>query len=248
MLTIKRLNGEFYDLEKNGLRVLDFIVSSPAYAYETFEADGQDGYHDLETTILPRTLICRLKVQGINTEDLVRKRDLIFKIFRSREPFYLMDKNAAGKRWKVKCSGEFDLQRVSRFGTADIQLVAFSPFAETVSKFTRNFDTDSFIFKNPGTEAIDMRSQNETEIVFRGASRSLTITNLTTGDVWRYNGNTVANDELRLVGVQSLKNGLSVFGNTNQEMISFAPGNNEIKISGATGDFVLSISTRFYFV
>ncbi|WP_203334363.1 phage tail domain-containing protein [Planococcus beigongshangi] len=247
MLTIERMNGEFYDLESMGLRISDFSISSPEYVYETAQVDGLSGLLVLETTVLPRILKCLIKVQGDSIAELIKKRDLIFRIFRSKEPFYLTDKNAESLRWKVKCDGAFDLQRVSRFGTTEVHLVAFSPYSETVTKVSRKFNTASFVFNNLGTEEINMRSQTETEIIFRGTSNNLAITNLSTGEVWKYNGSTLAKDEIKLIGVRSFKNKQSIFRNTNKELISFIPGNNEFEISGADEGFEILISSRFYF-
>jgi hypothetical protein len=86
------------------------------------------------------------------------------------------------------------------------------------------------------------------KITFTGASTNLTITNTTTGDIWQYTGTTQAGDTITLDGVRSLKNGVSVFGNTNRKLITIAPGWNNFTITGASGSFTISFDFRFYYV
>lgn len=109
-------------------------------------------------------------------------------------------------------------------------------------KYNKNFS-----FHNIGDEVIDLRAQSETEIEFNGVSNGLTIRNKTTGDTWSYSGSTTANDIVLLKGIRSTKNGESIFKDTNKKILTFAPGWNDIEVSGAT-DFALTLRTRFYYI
>jgi len=86
------------------------------------------------------------------------------------------------------------------------------------------------------------------KITFTGASSNLTITNQTTGDMWQYTGTTQAGDTITLDGVRSLKNGASIFGQTNRKLITLKSGWNDFAITGATGAFEISFDFRFYYL
>nr|WP_245415779.1 phage tail family protein [Alteribacter populi] len=59
----------------------------------------------------------------------------------------------------------------------------------------------------------------------------VTIQNETTGDTWKYEGALNDGDTIILKGVRSMRNGLSVVGSTNRELISLAPGENVFSAS-----------------
>ena len=135
-------------------------------------------------------------------------------------------------------------RRVSR---VDIPLTANDGVSESVNLFKKKFTEPTFTFKNEGKRIIDPRKQSETEIIFKGASENLTITNLSTGDVWSYDENTTDLEIIKIKGIQAFKDDSSIFGQTNKKLLTIAVGNNEFEVTGAT-DFELTISTRFYFL
>jgi hypothetical protein len=96
--------------------------------------------------------------------------------------------------------------------------------------------------------AVDPRSCY-LKISFKGQSNGLTITNITTGDTWRYNGSTGPNDVVVLDGVRSTKNGISIFGHTNRKLITLAPKvKNRFSVMGAEGNFEISFDFRFIYI
>jgi len=105
----------------------------------------------------------------------------------------------------------------------------------------------SFRIYNAGDKTIDPR-ELPLKITFRGASTNLTITNQTTGDCWQYTGTTVKSDFLVLDGIRSLKNGVSIFSDTNRKLITLVPGWNDFTITGASGYFEITFNFRFYYL
>lgn len=246
-LTIERLNGDVIDFEQVGIGIRDFMVASPFFNtnYDTLE--GLPGAVDVGTEIGYRMIKASLYHEADSMENFAMERDKVFTVFRSEEPFYLIDSRMPGKRWKVKAYQNYEPDQHGVFLLFNVTFTVPSGYAESVVSRNSKFDSAVFRFHNEGNVGIDMRTQMETEIDFRGASSNLTITNKTTGDVWTYNGSSVEDDTILLKGVRSTKNGNSIFGQTNHKLISFAPGWNDFEITGAT-DFTITIRTRFYFL
>src|SRR5690554_7861270 len=115
-----------------------------------------------------------------------------------------------------------------------------------------------FFFNDPATTKIYTLSLHDAlpiyprvhdiKITFKGASDGLSITNTTTGDVFVHNGQTNANDTIELEGIRMLKNGESIFRDTNHRLITLETGYNDFVINGATeGEFEIIFEFRFYY-
>lgn len=246
-LIIERLDGKFYNLETLGIKVGEFAVSSPYYNTDYQDVEGYDGVVDMGTTLGYRTINLMVYTEAEEMDDYARKRDEVFRVFESRQPFYIKESRNPTKRWLVKVYGSFTPDQKGVFGLTNISLTVPSGSCESVNVITRSYEENMVYFQNQGDILIDPRTQRETEITFKGASTGLTITNETTGDVWKHTGSTAAGDTILLKGVQSLKNGVSIFRDTNKKLLTFAPGVNKLTISGAPS-VNLTIRTRFYFL
>jgi phage-related protein len=270
MTYIQRKDGAIYDLEQYGIRTKDFIVSAPSLRHVTEEIEGRDGVVDIETTEGAREITCLFKMRAVDIADFPLLRNEIFRIFRSKESFYLIDRREPGKRWEVKCQDAYDIEQKFVYGDFTVTFVCYKGYAEsigtTLDQFTFDAElwqigqgliesddlkyvhnTASFSIYNAGDIDIDPRVL-PLKIEFTGASTNLTITNQTTGDTWQYTGMTVDGDTITLDGVRSLKNGTSIFGNTNRKLITLKAGWNDFTVTGATGAFTISFDFRFYYL
>ncbi|MEV9640414.1 phage tail family protein [Mammaliicoccus sciuri] len=267
MTIIQRLNGQMYDLDKLGIRTVDFIVDSPSYQHLTEEIEGR-GLLDLGSTLLSREINCIFRIIAKDSADFALWRDEIFWMFRSSEAFYLIDKKNRHKRWLVKVRDPYNIPQRGVFGKFQVSFIVHSGLAESVGTtldpltFTAEkwqvgqglvldepkyaHEETTFSIFNAGDVVIDPR-QFPLKIIYRGASNNLQIRNNTTGDVWTYNGSSGASDQLILDGVRSLKNGASIFRDTNKKLISIVPGWNDFTLSGTSGSFLISFEHRFYY-
>jgi phage-related protein len=266
---ITRLNGATYSLADYGIKTLDFAVDAPAPRTITEEIDGRDGLIELGTTYDARKIRASFYFRAFDGPDFPLLRNEIFRIFASRESFYVTDDRESGKRWLVKSDGFSVEQLMANKGRFDVEFTALSPFAESVGTTLNPFtfdaelwqigqgleaddlqyvhNTPSFRVFNAGDIAIDPR-ERPLKITFSGASTNLAITNETTGDSWQYTGTTQAGDTITLDGVRALKNGTSIFGATNRKLITIAPGWNDFTITGASESFTISFDFRFYYL
>ncbi|MFC0188239.1 phage tail family protein [Fictibacillus aquaticus] len=267
LLLIK--NGVTYDLEAEGIETLRFFYESLNPQNETDNIENEDGSEDLGTTYGPRILTAYCKFAAADYYDYSLKRSEVYRLLTSKEPYYLIHYSEPWKRWKVKLNKSFLPEKKKNHGIFTLEFIAHNPYAEsagtTLDPFTFDSElwgmgqglteedavyahsTSGFTIFNAGDVAINPR-RRPLKITFTGASTNLTITNNTTGETWSYTGTTTAGQTLTLDGVRSLKNGASVFGDTNRKLITLQPGPNDFTVTGATGTFTITFDFRFYYV
>lgn len=237
------------DMHREGIWVEDVKIPSitPEHIVESVE-DGDGGIH-LSTFLKERSIIASLQFEILDGTSITAYNRRLSSLFNPLEQYYLVMDEDPSIRYGVRVNTGFDIDEISwEDGKFEIGFIMFNPLRESINLVNKRYAVPTFTFKNEGNRTIDPRKQNETEITFKGASTNLTITNNSTGDVWKYNGSTASNDIIQLKGIQAFKNGTSIFGQTNKKLLTIAVGNNEFTVSGASGDFELSISTRFYFL
>lgn len=249
---MNRLN--LYDVEGNklnlhtiGLFGIKLVVPSPSYTLINETLDN-GGTIILDKYLNPRSLIVEFRTKATNYDETLKQKYELYSLIGNGKEFYIEQTNRPGIVWKCHVDGWTPEHIGARVTTFSVPWTCMSGLSESINLNKKKYSSTYFNFKNEGNQLIDMTKQNETEITFKGASTNLTITNETTGDVWQYNGSTTELEIIKLKGVQAFENGSSIFGQTNKKLLSFAVGNNEFSVSGASGDFELTISTRFYFL
>lgn len=245
MMIIEKLDGTIIETEQYGIKLLTHSISSPSVRVVTEEIDGRDGYVEVDTTYDGRKIRASFFMHAVDRQDFPLLRNEVFRIFSTKELFYFHEPNQK-RRWLVRSNG-FEIEKYPpRVGLFEIEFSSPSPFGESIKPTSYTFTVPTFRVFNAGDIAIDPR-ERPLKITFTGASSNLTITNNTTGDSWQYTGTTQAGDTITLDGVRSLKNGTSVFGQTNRKLITLKSGWNDFVITGATGAFEISFDFHFYY-
>ncbi|MBS4191187.1 phage tail family protein [Bacillus sp. FJAT-49705] len=267
MFYIETLDGIRFDLKQYGLRGLKLEMDSLSPRHDTTTVDSMDGHIDIETTYEGRTMRASFLMEAKNRVDYHFSRSKIFRLFNAKTKFYIIDKFEPKKRWKVRTATRFTPERINHnVGLFTLDLISSSPYAESMGTTLNPSYTDGYLqvssnepvqytfnqstFKvwNEGDVKIDP-CRFPLKITFDGASNNLYIRNITTGDVWLYNGSTVEGDVITLDGIRSLKNGFSIFKDTNKKLIKLVEkGWNEFEIFGATSPFTISFDFRFYYI
>lgn len=258
------------DERSMGLRVIDFYPESPEPITTTSRMEGVDGYIDHGTVYDGRTLHAQIRVVAPDIYDLALIRNDLFRIFDSREEFYLISDEEPKKQWRVKYTSPFSLSRRSLlYRTFNITFRSPSAYSESIGSLLDPYTFDSELWQfgmnipmedfkyihntrtfsiwNLGDKEVNPR-HDMLQIFYKGASNNLRITNTTTGDVWEYYGTSQAGDTITLDGVFSRKNGVSIFGNTNRKLIRLTPGENKFALSGTVGQFEISFDFRFLYL
>lgn len=245
-MIIEKLDGTIIDTEQYGIKLLTHSISSPSVSVVTEEIEGRDGYIEIDTTYDGRKIRASFFMRAVDRQDFPLLRNEVFRIFSTKELFYFHEPNQK-RRWLVRSNG-FEIEKyLPRIGTFEIEFSLPSPFGESIKPTSYSFTTPTFRVFNAGDIDIDPRVL-PLVITFAGSSANLTITNTTTGDTWAYNGTTQAGDTVTLDGVRSLKNGTSIFGQTNRKLITLKSGWNDFTVTGATEPFEISFNFRFYYL
>lgn len=240
--------GEEINLASLGLIGLKLEIPSPSYRKITEVLDGRSGVVVIENILDSRSLIASFMVTADNYDDSLKSRDRLYELIGNGQTFYVAEARQPTKWWKACADGWVPERINSNTSIFDVPLFAESGTSESISTVDKSFNTNNFSFKNEGNIIIDPNVHSETEIEFSGASTNLIIRNLTTGDAWSWIGVTVDGDTIALKGVRSLKNSVSIFGQTNKKLITIDPGWNDFELVGATGVFELTVKSRFYFL
>lgn len=267
---IQYKDGKVIDLhEDKNLWVSSFRILSPSPDHVTEKIDGRHGSLLLETTLQERKIKASFTIEAVDAIDFDLFRDELFKIFNPLKKFYIIRDLQPRKRMEVSVSSEFDIDYLTlEDGEFSVDFVINSVFLEsigtTLDPLVTTYDrwqvgqgligedtkyihsTNSFRIYNSGDVPVDP-CVVPLNIKFKGTSNSLSIINETTGDVWKYNGITNVSDTIELKGIRSLKNGLSIFKDTNKKLISIDSGWNDFRITGATSPFEISFDFRFYY-
>jgi hypothetical protein len=268
-LAIQCLNGALYNLTDYGIKTLDFQIDAPSPRPDTEIIEGRDGVVDFGATYDSRSLRGSFFMFAADSTDFALLRNEIFRIFAGREQFYVIDSREPGKRWLVRSNGYSVEQLTTTKGRFDVDFTAAIPYAESIGTtldpltfdtelwqigqgiidegLTYSHTTSTFRIYNLGDTTVNPR-QHPLVITFTGASNTLKIQNVTTGEEWAYTGTTTASDSVKLDGIRSTKNGLSIFRNTNRKVISIVPGWNDFVITGASGAFTVSFNFKFYYL
>ncbi|WP_419955943.1 phage tail family protein [Neobacillus niacini] len=258
-LTVIRKDGTVYDLNNLGIKTLDFIVSSPEYRNHYEEVEGADGVLDLGTTIGARNLSGKFVFSADDIMNYTKMRNEVFRIFLSKESFYLIDDREPNRRWEVKCNTTFKPDQILHHGLFELDFICAKGLAESVNTSLETqivqvsgspivkykHTTTSFEILNDGDETVNPR-KFPLVITYKGDSTNLKIKNVTTGDEWSYTGSSTTSNTIVLDGIRSTKSGLSIFRNTNHKLITLAPGWNEFVLTGTSGAFEITFDFRFY--
>jgi hypothetical protein len=262
-MILETLDGIQHRLSDYGLNLLTFTIESLSLQNETEIIDGRDGHIDIDTRFVGRSMRASFFMESDTAMDYYLKRNDVYRLFGSRQYFYLMDPKEPKRRWKVKTSATFTPVKINSIASKlDVEFLSPSPYAESVSSTLNpddnfqvsadgpvqyTFSENTFSVWNDGDVVVDPR-ESDLVIVFTGASNGLTITNLTTRESFQYFGTTIEGDSLVLESIRCLKNGNSVFKNCSRTLLTIQPQWNDFLIEGTMGPFTISFDFRFKYI
>lgn len=267
-----RQNGQVYDMAEIGVKVVAFTVHAPEVRHEFEEVDGRDGVIDLGTNYGSRTIEAECRMIARDIYDYPLLRNEVFRIFDSREAFYIVNDGEPGKRWLVKCASPFSMSRQAYvIGEFSLPFVALSPYAEstTTTLDPLIFESEAWQFGhgipledvryehtqrnfriyNMGDIAVDPREfPLHISIYTEDATQTrLELINHTTGDYFRYDGSTLDGIPIELIGVRVVRQNQSLSKKTNLGLITLAPGWNDMEIRSQEFQRI-KFDFRFYYL
>jgi len=267
-MIIQFLNGERIDVEQYGLKRLFHYIPSLPVEHSKAVVDG--GREIITNTRLRnRQIQVSFIYESQDISDYYLIRDEVNNLFLREEPYYIIFKKEPYKKWLVKLSQQFQLPPDPKMQEFTIDFITVNRYAESISStqdlkewdadvwswnggiswdedLSYEFNTNNFVVNNLGTAIVDPR-ESYLEIELTANSTSLlTLHNRTTDERWTYNGKFSTTDKIIISGIQSFKNGTSIFLDTNKELISLAPGRNVFSITGNVKD--INVKFKFNFL
>jgi phage-related protein len=249
-----RKDGKQFDMAMLSVIVTNFIVSAPEVRHETEEIEGRDGLVDMGTVYGGRSIEVQCEMKAKDLYDYPLLRNELFRVFDSREPFYVVCDLEPGKRWLVKYASPYSMAQIAALGEFTLPLVSVSPYAESTTttldplifesevwQFGQGIPledvkyehtTKLFRIYNMGDIAVDPRV-NPLRIPIYTESSSQTrieVFNRTNGDHFRYDGDTVNGVPIILDGVRVTRQGISLTKRTNFGLITLQPGWNDFEV------------------
>lgn len=254
-MIIELLDGTQIDTAGYNLTRLFHYVPSLEVEHETATIEGA-GTIITGTRLTNRTITVEFMYKSQTLENYYVIRDKINALFCRDDSYYIIFKREPHKRYKIRLASQFEVPPKKWAGQFTIEFITADRYAESV-KTTSNitnwneapvqytFNTSTFNVKNFGSVKVDPR-ESFFEITLKGTfENGVTITNTTTGDIYKYNAKLIASDELKLTGVKTLKNNVSDFKNTNKKLITLNVGDNNFTVTGGT---VTSIKFNFKYL
>ena len=263
-------NGLIINPSDYGLTCLKFRPQSVTHNHLTETIENSDGVIHTGTTYGSREIQTSFLQEGYSHIDLQLLIDELNMLFATKEPIYLIDSRQPGKRWKALVNSTYDIDYVNlQTNKFDINFSSLMPYCESVGTTLDPFTFDSDLWQvgmnlPSDRELIYKHTTGRFEIynagvfldprkisfriLFKGASENLTIKNITTGQVFSYNGRSNAEDTILLDRIQHFKNGSNIFSYTNHKFISLLSGWNQFEVSGVKGSFEIIFDFRFYYL
>lgn len=267
-MIIERLDGTKFNLEKLGIRVIQFEPPSASYEYSSVQV-GRRGQRLVGTTTGQRQIPFKCDVFASNNLTILLKRQQFFQIFDSQEPFYVIDSDLPTIRWKVVAEQQpFSFyENYSMGGDISFNLDCVDGYAESVDttlniddmkkwSFGMNLPINQHYqyrfavskFKVFNASNIDILAEERPfDILFKGQANGLTINNLTTNQTFKYLGAINTGDQFVLHGAWPILNNKSVYADSNHGLIDLKRGWNDFQISGFYNNFEVGVDTHFYY-
>lgn len=142
-IIIQRRDGTIYDLEKEGIKVINFDPPSANFQH-TYNQIGKFGAELVDTQIQQMSIPLTFDVTARDNYDYELQRLKVLRIFSSTEPFYVINMRTPFLRWKV-VADSFTYPRLGNFWKAKnvaINLVCYDGLAESTATTLDPFTFD----------------------------------------------------------------------------------------------------------
>ncbi|UTR05138.1 phage tail family protein [Alkalihalobacillus sp. LMS6] len=268
--TIKYDDGSVLNMASDLFTLVrSFSVESPNPTVYRRVIQGKPGATVTGRDLNERKIRCVCELFALNEVDYTLAEKELYKALYKDAEFYVVQDAMPTRQWRVTVDEAFTPTQSGPTAEFTITFTIASGFAESIGALDdpQTFDYDwsfadniplyedfsythtirSFAIYNLGDVPLDPNNAPIYRIYYTGASNGLTIENRTTGDVWRYSGTTGAGDTLTIDTVFARVNGLPVTERTNWVDLRFAPGRNDIRITGTSGSFEIKFDFRFLY-
>ncbi|MCQ2009265.1 phage tail family protein [Sporolactobacillus sp. STSJ-5] len=255
-LIIEKKDGTKLEInEIKGAHLISVDDQGPQPVTEYTQLVGVDGQRDNGTTFGLRVIQATFLFDGIDRWDYtLATREIWSKLF-DYDAYYITWTRMPGIRYLVHCR-PFQFTKVSYgAGSFTVEFEAPRGFGESIGRTDLdpiNMQSDKYQMIGQGfpinEDLIYTHKENSFRIFNAGSIRinprfqfllirlkgtgSPTLTNRTTGEVFKYNQTLGDSEELIIEGVYPKLNGVNCGRDTNHGLISLAPGWNDMDLTG----------------
>lgn len=247
-------NSKLLSLKEDlGFECIGFERKAPQLNVNYQEFSGSNGSREVDSSFKPFNIEVKLFVEFKNMYDYQLKETELYAFLFDDNNYYIVTDREPGKRYLVR-PNSVDLEDLGiRYATYSVAFNVFRGCSESLSttlsefslsnewQFSQNLESEDYVYEfevsrfqvfNAGDFSVDPR-ENDLRITLQGESLgNATIFNRTTGERFIYYpsfsnnlGQTVSIDR-----VYPKLNGVHCGIDTNLELITLAPGINEIEI------------------
>ncbi|WP_078390727.1 phage tail family protein [Shouchella patagoniensis] len=268
--TIKYDDGSMLNMASDLFTLIrSFSIESPNPTVYRRAIQGKPGATVTGRDLNERQIRVVCELYALNEVDYTLAEKELYKALYKDAEFYIVQDAMPTRQWRVTVDEAFTPTQEGSTAEFTITFTVSSGFAESIGAlddpqtfdydwsfadnmplyedFSYTHSTRSFPIYNLGDVTLDPNNAPVYQIFYTGASNGLTIENRTTGDVWRYSGTTRTGDTLVIDTVFARVNGLPVTDLTNWADLRFAPGRNDIRITGTSGSFEIKFDFRFLY-
>lgn len=260
------------EIELRGVQWLEFTPDPPSISRIT--ENVWDGDIPLGKKRNSRNIQARFFYRSRDFLDYKLLRDELFALFDPLKDFYAIDTQVPGKRWRVEVDS-YEPSRINGLiSEVSITFYTAKPHAESIGTtmdeetFNANMrdygvgalpgasvedyihGTNTFAIHNAGNVIVDPRNSELliTITSISATSSEITLTNNTTGNVWKYTGTFAIGSTITIDRTKSKKNGANIVGDTNLQLVSLAKGINNFTVAGITGEFEIKFEFRYLYL
>lgn len=268
---VVRLDGTEFDVKDYGLYVNEYDPGAPDYEQYTDSAPGRVGLLDKGADIRGRTIKMQCTLEAYDSNDFDSKRSMIYNIFDSRQPFWLIRDQNKGKRILVRSTGGINIPQKGRKGKFTLTLFAAFPFWESVGDTSDPFNASAGVW-GVGTgminqDQVEYEFYDTTFAVWNGSDvqvdprfmplkinlyavmeDQIIIRNTTNNTRWAILdiGNAPVYLEVNIDGLNSQVGGANAFRSTTKEFIVLEPGWNIFQVIGPVDTLTIDFEFKFY--
>ena len=266
-------NGTTDITDIDGLMYLDFKEEDVENRINLQEISGVDGGLLSPISFAPFNLILRFVYSGVDVTDYHLLKKQLRSMLYSRTPFYIVHSDMPGMKYAVVTDSTAVEDVYGRNGTFEVTFTVYKGYSESLYE-TNEYDktSDKWQFGNGLLVNDDIKYKHNTTSfkIFNGSSDTIApfphrhkliiklnvnapkgfkLINRTTGDVFEYKKVITKSKQIIINGIYPTIDGKRVGIDTNHELLTLAPGYNDIEIIGTditepTAEFIFPFIYR----
>lgn len=243
--------------EKYPLELMEIDEGDAEGDSQDLGTSGVDGALTFMNVFAPFPLAIKFRLKAIDNYDYNLIKAELKSLLNRRKPYFVIHEKMPGRKFAVN-QADIEVDRKSAnkaiftitfncfkgYSESILRTTDTPPFLEDNWQFSQGlsaegnqyiFDTNKFVVYNGSDDTVDPLKRHDLDISLScAAEKGLTVTNRTTGDVFKYNKPLKKGNKILISGIYPYLDGNRCGIDTNHGVITLAEGYNDFEITGAT--------------